>query len=114
MYFNNVMDKAQVTSVQIGQMDRMDKWTDWTNGQIGQTDRTDKWTEWASGQMDRIGKRTVGQSKWAEWQSVPKDSREEWKDEKMTEDNCRIGYPKSQAWILKVLLKFEQVFKTGS
>ncbi len=23
---------------------------------------------------------------------------------KMTEDNCRIGYPKSQTWILKVLL----------
>ena len=22
----------------------------------------------------------------------------------MTEDNCRIGYTKSQAWILKVLL----------
>ena len=22
---------------------------------------------------------------------------------KMTEDNCRIGYPKSQTWILKVL-----------
>ncbi len=22
---------------------------------------------------------------------------------KMTKDNCRIGYPKSQAWILKVL-----------
>ena len=24
---------------------------------------------------------------------------------KMTEDNCKIAYPKSQAWILKVLLE---------
>ncbi len=28
---------------------------------------------------------------------------------KMTEGNCRIGYTKSQAWILKVLLVYYQV-----
>ncbi len=26
----------------------------------------------------------------------------------MTKDNCRIGYPKSQAWILKMLPKIQK------
>ncbi len=36
---------------------------------------------------------------------------------KMTKDNCRIGYPKSQAWILKVLpfiYKLIADFTTGT
>ncbi len=31
----------------------------------------------------------------------------------MTKDNCRIGYPKSQAWILKVLPQYSDLVFGG-
>ncbi len=70
------MDKwTERTSGQNGQVDRTDKWTKRTSGQVGQNrqvDRLEKWTKWTSGQngqVDRMGKKTCGQSEQVDYRT---------------------------------------------
>ncbi len=64
---------------------------------INKERKKEDWTSGQNGQVDRMDRRTVG--------TVGNN----WRMNKMTEDNCRMGNTESQARILKVLRHFYTV-----